>query len=158
MPLCAFTLLHSVLYASLAMRGGLALAPSFVASAWYVPIELVLIWLPLLWHAAYGSWLTVKRLPNRDTNPTLLVRLSRVCALFALGFIAYHFVHFRVPVLTGALAREDIVQHLYAELSSTRAGVPFHAILHVAGLATTAFHMGFGIYSHAAEPEVRTGR
>jgi hypothetical protein len=38
------------------------------------------------------------------------------------------------------------VQRLAAELSTTRAGVPWVAALGLAGVLAAAFHLGFGLY------------
>lgn len=131
------------------------------ALAW---IEFVLVWLPLLLHAAYGAWLTVSGGTLRPERPETATLLIRVSGFATLAFIAYHALEFRFASPGAELDATDTAQKLYAELSATTGGgFPLTGALYLLGLAVSVFHAGYGTYwmyaaSHSAAESSRVAR
>jgi succinate dehydrogenase / fumarate reductase, cytochrome b subunit len=141
-PLGVYLLVHLSSYAR-ALFGseefGLLDEPGLALSA----LGLLLVWLPLVFHAAYGAWLSTRPLPEtRDQKQYAL--LMRGSGLLALGFLVWHAAWFSWPLKRGRLAPEDVAERLAATLSSTSDGVPWFAALHLLGLGVVCAHFGWG--------------
>lgn len=113
-------------------------------------LEVGLVWLPLLFHAIYGLKVSFEAKSNAGRYPysaNWMFVLQRVTGIVALLFIGYHFWHFRLRLLIGELAAEDVFPELCASLSSTGpGGVPFVALAYLLGVAASAFHLANGLY------------
>jgi succinate dehydrogenase hydrophobic anchor subunit len=106
-------------------------------------LGLVVIWLPLGFHAAYGVWLATRALPElRDEKQYAL--LMRVSGALALVFLVWHTLWYSWPLKRGRIEPADVAERLAATLSSTSDGVPVVAALHLIGLGVVCAHFGWG--------------
>jgi succinate dehydrogenase / fumarate reductase cytochrome b subunit len=107
-------------------------------------LEITLLWLPLAFHVGYGFWrITAARTTDlRDRTRILLLRSSGIASL---AFVIAHGAKYRLPLLRGERAAEDVRSMLEASLSSTVHGVPLMAALHVVGLGLVCVHFAIGL-------------
>lgn len=146
-PLGAFLLLHVGRYATV-LLGAEEVGGRGAPSAAELGLEALLVWLPLAFHGLYGLvvWRRRAAEPGAPPRSNGLLVLHRLTTVPLALFLIDHFVRFRVPILRGEAYPADSVQRLVAELSTTRAGVPWVAALGLAGVLAAAFHLGFGLY------------
>lgn len=114
-----------------------------------LPLELVFVALPLLFHAGYGLFLSFRGRPNVLTYPQAKnwgYLMQRVTGVATLLFVAAHLFQFRLQRVSGKLAEQDYYNELCASLSSTQAGVPWMALGYLLGLAACVFHFSNGLY------------
>lgn len=112
-------------------------------------IEIVGIYIPLLFHALYGIKLAFESRPNVGRYPysrNWMYTLQRVSGLVAFAFIAWHVWQFRIQVALGHMDKADFFPTLCSSLSSTRAGIPVVALVYLVGIAATVFHFANGLY------------
>lgn len=144
-PLAVYALVHVGSYAGVLFgRSTFGVAPARQA-AW-LALELALVWLPLSFHAGYGLYLLSTPL-DREPSERLRKLLSRASGCLALAFVLGHALWLKLPLWRGERAPEDLAQALASGLSSTVSGIPWVAILHLAGLGAVALHLGLGLGS-----------
>jgi succinate dehydrogenase / fumarate reductase, cytochrome b subunit len=107
-------------------------------------IDLV-VFAALLFHAGYG----ITRLRNKDGaqrwgSPRAFLA-QRVSAVVVLLFVLVHVWELRVQRLVFGMAPSSLRTVLEADLSSTRFGIPWMALLYVVGLFAVAFHFATGL-------------
>jgi succinate dehydrogenase / fumarate reductase cytochrome b subunit len=148
-PLSVWVVLHVAAYARTAG------APASSAPAepgrwwsWSLVLEALLVWVPLAYHAIYGSLLLLRRETRRSMLPSerALDTAERVTGVFLLVALAVHVYRFRLPVLLGERYPEHIGYVLFAELSRTTRGLPLVAALELALVFAAAFHVAYGSY------------
>lgn len=149
-PIGAFVVAHSWTY-SKALLGRQAFEDAIRReSPYWLVFEVALIWLPIVFHGLYGVKIAFEARPNAGSYPyskNWMYVLQRVTGIVALLFIGYHFWHFRLRLLLGELAHEDVFTELCASLSSTvPGGIPVVALVYLVGVATSAFHLANGLY------------
>jgi len=141
-PLAAFVLLHALDYGRV-LGGSEEIGSRRHPSAFAVTAEALLLWLPLLGHAAWSLFVWRRRGALEPRTAPLLAH--RIAGVVTGVFLLDHFVRFRLPILRGLAHPSDSVVRLAAELSATRAGVPWVAALHLAGVVGVAFHVALGL-------------
>ncbi len=150
-PLGAFLLLH--LWTAAALLGSHAVYDRQVSFLHGGPVlgflEIVLVLVPLLFHALYGVW---SALQPRNATPhaydsDLLFALERVSGVIVLVFVLAHLWETRVQTWTGGLLVGSYSTKLVADLSSLTFGVPWIALGYVLGIAATVFHLVNGLTS-----------
>ena len=114
-------------------------------------LEVVLLIVPLVYHAAYGVMRSLQpRDPNHAYDTDVMLTLQRASGVVVLVFIAAHVWEFRGQTWTHGLAVSSYSTKLTEHLSSTQSGVPFIALGYVAGIAATVFHFANGMTSFCA--------
>jgi len=115
-------------------------------------IEVLLVFAPLLFHGAFGLWLTVRRIPLATPSPyprTVGVAM-RVTGVLAAAFLVMHLpeLRFRTPGVRpdGAI----LLTVLAARLSSMTYGLPWRAVLYMLGAACVCFHFAGGLWGFFA--------
>lgn len=146
-PLSAWVFLHVAAYARNA-GGPLSRGQVTLGWTWALALEALFVWLPLAYHAAYGSVLLLRREPSRSARASerALDVTERVTGAFLLFALAAHVYRFRLPVLLGARYPAHADQLVFAELSRTSYGVPLVAALELALVFAAAFHVAYGLY------------
>lgn len=141
-PLGAFVVIHALDYGRV-LFGVEEIGARHRPSILTLVAEALLVWLPLAGHAGFSFAVWVRR---RRTEASSVSALGhRLAGIVAGLFLVDHFVRFRLPILTGHVHPGDSVVRLAAELSSTRAGVPWVAALHLVGTIAVAFHLAVGL-------------
>jgi succinate dehydrogenase/fumarate reductase cytochrome b subunit len=149
-PLGAFVVMHLIDYGRVLFGAGEIGArrhPALVV----VVAEALLVWLPLVGHAAWSFSVTRRRRATEASSAALVAH--RIAGVVVGLFLVDHFVRFRLPILLGRVHPGDSVVRLAAELSSTRAGVPWVAALHLVGILAVAFHLTMGLRRMAERSE-----
>lgn len=148
LPLSAWAVLHVSTHAWRAGGAASRAAPESAWSSWSVGLEGLFVWLPLAYHAAYGSLLLLRgeRRPKTSPSEHALDVTERVTGAFLLFALAAHVHRFRLPILLGERYPAHAEQLLFAELSRTSYGLPLVAALELALVFAAAFHIAYGLY------------
>ena len=115
-------------------------------------VEFFGILLPLAFHALFGLYLAFAgkvQAPSYPYKSAWIPALSRLSAMVAFAFIAYHVWEFRLAKSFYAMRSEAFYSTLVAELSSTTMGIPIVAILYLVGVAAVVFHFAAGLWGFA---------
>jgi succinate dehydrogenase / fumarate reductase cytochrome b subunit len=118
-------------------------------------LEALLVFAPLLFHAAVGLWLIAGRrslsIPSPYPAP---VRVAvRVTGVLTLAFLALHLPDLRLHAGGARLGGPALLTLLEAELSSMRSGLPWRGVVYLVGSASAVFHFVAGLWAvHAATP------
>ena len=118
-------------------------------------LEVVLVFLPLAFHALFGIHLAFK--PDAGPHHYAsdgLHKAQRITGIVALVFIVAHFWELRLQGFVGDLRANTYSTRLEEHLSSTTWGIPFVAFGYLVGIAACVFHLANGMTSHWS----RTGR
>lgn len=107
---------------------------------WRVPLEALLIWLPILFHGGYGVYLWWKGKSNVLDYPWManwMYTLQRWTGLIAFVFIGWH-VYTERFLTQGKSTYADVERAL---------SDPLYFWLYVVGIVATSFHLGNGIWN-----------
>ncbi len=111
-------------------------------------LEVVLVILPLLYHALYGVMRSLQpREPDHAYDTDVMLTLQRASGIIVLIFVGLHVWEFRGETLTHGLAVSSYSTKLVEHLSSTQSGVPFVALGYLVGIAASVFHLANGMTS-----------
>jgi succinate dehydrogenase / fumarate reductase cytochrome b subunit len=146
-PLAGFVLVH-VLAQGSALWGPDTYARWVVraTSRWSVPFDVVLIYVPLLLHAALG----LRRVASGGLRAGPAGLVQPLSAAVLLAFSLLHVWQFPARVWLGELTPADYYPELCASLSSTAwGGVPLVAAGYLVGVAAAAVHGAVGVYRAA---------
>jgi succinate dehydrogenase / fumarate reductase cytochrome b subunit len=150
-PLGAFLVLHLWTNAQ-ALSGREGFDRAVTASttrpfaAW---LEVLLVFVPLAFHAGYGLKLSLETRVNVRHYPggkNWGYVMQRVTGVVALLFVVVHVYQYRLRRFDGKLMTSDFYSELCASLSSTHAGVPWMAVGYLIGIAACVFHFSNGLY------------
>ncbi len=149
-PLGAFVLLHTLGYAQVLFgKRAFGDADDLGVGTLELTVEVLLVLLPLTFHAAYGGLLFARSRGAADPDRREpLDRLQRFASLVVLIFVVDHFARFRWPILSGQRTEADAHFLLVRELSSTSHGMPLVAAFQLLGIAAVAFHLAYGCYRY----------
>jgi succinate dehydrogenase/fumarate reductase cytochrome b subunit (b558 family) len=153
-PVGVFLLLHLWSQSS-ALRGRAAYDAAF-ARADRLPfqplLEILLVLVPLVFHASYGLVLTARSRPTVGAFPTSrnwMYTAQRVTGLASFGWITWHLGQTYLPRLVGEVGARQMYPALVSALSSTTGGLPVAALATVAGVGAASFHLAHGVWSAA---------
>jgi len=154
-PLGIFLMVHMFIN-SLATLGqgdfnrGVSLLHS-IPYLWF--LELVVIFIPILYHALYGIWivyLTRNNLENYRYFRNWLFYLQRVSALITMLFVTWHVVVLR-------FSEGLINRNMDFEFVSTALNQPLILILYLFGLLASFGHFANGLWSFLVSWGVTVG-
>jgi succinate dehydrogenase / fumarate reductase, cytochrome b subunit len=151
LPLGIFLVSHAMLNA-LALQGDRAFA-AVVDRLEHLPalafVEWALVFAPLFFHAAAGLWMVVARqsfgIPPRPYSPAVRMAI-RATGVLSLAFVAMHLPELRFHSPGVRLGGDALATVLVADLSSTAVGVPWRALVYLAGTACVTFHFATGLW------------
>lgn len=119
----------------------------------YLPLlEIGGIFLPLLYHAVYGLFITFEAKPNAliyAYERNWFYVLQRITGVILFFFILLHILHFRFGVLSFMGLDERAVAHnagIAFEIVSGDFKKNWVFILYVVGIASTVFHLANGLW------------
>ena len=107
-------------------------------------LEVVIIFLPILYHAIYGVYIAFTAKNNVSNYGFLrnwLFMLQRVTGIITFIFIAWHVWETRIAAALGAEVNYDMMASI---LSS-----PFMLAFYLIGVISTVFHFANGLWSFA---------
>lgn len=105
-------------------------------------LEIVLIFLPLLYHAIYGLYIAFTAKPNNGRMGYFrnwMFLLQRITGVITLIFVAWHVWETRIAYALGASLNFQMMAHI---LSS-----PFMFWFYLVGIICTIFHFSNGLWS-----------
>jgi len=110
-------------------------------------VEILLVFVPLAYHALYG--IVLMREPVKDAPPygRTLARANRVAAIAAFAFITWHFWETRVQAWRG-LDPHAFYATLVWRLSSTWHGFPVRAVLYLLGVTASVAHLAISAWGY----------
>lgn len=152
-PLGAFLVLHAITNER-AVRGEAAFlsamakydrVPAFAA------LEVLLVYVPLLFHTAFGLWLIATRRPFVEQSPyppswRFAVRATGVAGAL---FLVLHLpeLRFRTLRFVSSPSGGELLTWLTADLSSTFHGWPVRAVVYLLASACMTFHFAAGSWA-----------
>ncbi len=121
--------------------------------------EIVLVLVPLAFHAGYGALLLVRKADGASPYPQAWRPIVRGSAWVTLAFILYHAYALGLPRWTHAVAASSAHTVLVAHLSRATGSaegllLPWTAFVYLVGLAATTLHFAIGTWGYL----VRSGR
>ena len=119
-----YLVVHLVVNATLAQRGGIyqAQVDKIHHLPWLPVIEWMLIFLPILYHAVYGTWIIFTGQPNNVSYPyyrNWFYFFQRTSAVIIILFLAFHVLSLKYGTFGKALvfdphsAQRTIVLHMH---------------------------------------------
>jgi succinate dehydrogenase / fumarate reductase cytochrome b subunit len=153
-PLGAFLVLHVVLNAR-AIRGDEAFDAA-VSAAHRLPavrlVEVLLVFAPLLLHAAIGMWLVATRAPLAlpSPYPRPMAMAMRATGVVALLFLAWHLPEMRLLSPGPRPRGGELLTILQSDLSSTWLGIPWGGLAYLVGTAAVTLHFAAGAWAFVA--------
>lgn len=108
-------------------------------------LELLLVWLPLLYHGVYGLYMAYQSKNNVNHYGylrNLLFMLQRVTGVITFIFIIWHTFETRVQVALG-----NVELHGLGELMVEILSNPVYATLYIIGIIAAVFHFSNGLWS-----------
>ncbi|WP_166240536.1 succinate dehydrogenase cytochrome b558 subunit [Paenibacillus turpanensis] len=108
-------------------------------------LEIVGIWLPLLYHGVYGLY--VAYTSNANVNRysyfrNMMFTLQRVTGVITLVFVAWHFWQTRMQIALGQVAQEEVGSVIHSVATS-----PLMFTIYVIGIVAAVFHFCNGMWS-----------
>jgi len=155
LPLGIFLMVHMFIN-SMATLGqedfnrGVSLLHS-IPYLWF--LELVLIFIPILYHAFYGIWvvyLTRNNITNYRYFRNWLFYLQRVSAIITLLFVTWHVVVLR-------FSEGFINSSIHFEFVATALNQPIILVLYLIGLLASIGHFANGLWSFLVSWGVTVG-
>jgi succinate dehydrogenase/fumarate reductase cytochrome b subunit (b558 family) len=153
-PLGAFLVVHVV--ANLRALDGDAAFDRAVRAFGRIPllgvVEALVVFAPLLFHAAFGLWLVVRRAPLRTPSPypRAIGIAVRVTGVLAVAFLAMHLPELRFRDAAVRPGGGALGVALDADLSSMWHGLPWRAVAYLLGAACVCFHFAAGLWAFFA--------
>lgn len=163
LPLGLFILVHAAANARALAGDGpfLDTVRAFQSIPGLLAFEVVLVFAPLLFHAAVGFWMVLARVPLATPSPyPPALRIAvRVTGILAIAFLAMHLPEFRFRTPGAHPDGAALLTSLDADLSTMRSGLPLRAIGYLVGSALVCFHLGAGLWGYfATTPQGQGGR
>jgi succinate dehydrogenase / fumarate reductase cytochrome b subunit len=162
-PLGLFVVVHAALNARALAGDGAFLdaTRAFGSGPALVLVETVLVFAPLLFHAAVGLWIMVARVPlaAESPYPPALRMAVRVTGVLAIAFLAMHLPELRFRTLAARPDGAALLATLDADLSTMRYGLPLRGVAYLLGSACVCFHLAAGLWGYfATTPRGQDGR
>jgi len=108
-------------------------------------LEIFVIFLPILFHAVYGTWIAFQAKPNLVRYPfarNWMFVLQRVTGVFLFFYIGLHVYETRVQVFFDESLKLHFFEHMKQMLSN-----PAWMAIYFAGVLSAAFHFANGLWT-----------
>lgn len=108
-------------------------------------LEIFVIFLPILFHAVYGTYIALQARYNAVRYPMArnwMFTLQRVTGIFLLLYIGLHVYETRMQVIFDETLKYRFFDHMQQMLSSRT-----YFALYVAGVTSAAFHFANGLWT-----------
>lgn len=147
-PLGGFMFMHMITnYA--AFQGGAEKFQEKVAAIHELPLllglEILFIWLPLLYHGGYGLYVAYQSRNNVTRygyGRNVMFALQRITGIMAFVFLIWHIWTTRVQVGLGTVEVDALGQHMH-EIATN----PLYYWLYIVGIVASVFHFCNGLWS-----------
>ena len=118
-------------------------------------IEITFIFIPLLYHAVYGLFITWETRPNNLSYPyprNWFYTIQRATGVILFFFILFHVLNFRFGLIPGL--NETSVAHAPDQAFQIVSGefqIPWVVALYVVGITSTVWHFANGLWLFAVD-------
>jgi succinate dehydrogenase / fumarate reductase, cytochrome b subunit len=115
-------------------------------------VEVGAIFLPLLFHAGYGIWISREGRANVGNYPlsgNWAYVFQRITGVVTFAFVCAHLWEYRIQVLLFGMPSASFYPTMAAHLSWTWWGVPWIAIGYLLGSAAAVYHFANGLSGFA---------
>jgi succinate dehydrogenase/fumarate reductase cytochrome b subunit (b558 family) len=106
-------------------------------------IEVIFIFAPLAFHAAYGLLLILRKEKLERAYSPLFSRVLRITGVVALAYVVFHLVEIRFRAFG---AGELLFVRVAQLLSASILGIPWRALLYVIGVGAVVLHFATGLW------------
>ena len=111
-------------------------------------IEVLFIWLPLIFHAVYGIFITGRAEPNYFTtkykwSQNRMYTLQRWSGVFLFFFLCIHVSTTTLQVKINGAASVDY-EHMHTMLSNLGYGV---LVFYIFGVLAASYHLAYGVWN-----------
>jgi succinate dehydrogenase / fumarate reductase, cytochrome b subunit len=159
-PLGVFLLEHFYTNSkALDARDGLQNFNEAVADLQSIPyiifVEVIGIFIPLIYHAVYGLVITWEARPNNLAYPyprNWFYTIQRVTGIILFFFILFHVLNFRFGMLPG-LNETSVAHapHRAFQIVSAEFEIPWVVAVYVVGIVSTVWHFANGLWLFAVD-------
>jgi succinate dehydrogenase / fumarate reductase, cytochrome b subunit len=115
-------------------------------------VEVGAIFLPLVFHAVYGVWISREGRPNVRNYPlsgNWAYVFQRITGVVTFVFVCAHLWEYRVQVLLFGMPSTSFYPTMAAHLSWSWLGVPWVALGYLVGSAAAVYHFANGLSGFA---------
>jgi succinate dehydrogenase / fumarate reductase cytochrome b subunit len=108
-------------------------------------LEIVGIWIPLLYHGIYGLYIAYtarNNVSNFGYFRNIMFMLQRTTGVITLIFVAWHFFGTRFQVAVGNVPHENVGSTMHDILTN-----PYYFAFYVIGVVAATFHFCNGMWS-----------
>ncbi len=108
-------------------------------------LEILFIWLPLLYHGVYGTYIAFQAKPNNNRfkhERNLRYTLQRVTGIIALFFIGWHVWETRIQVSLGNVTHEGLGKWMHDIVTQ-----PVYFIIYLISVIAVSYHFTNGLWS-----------
>jgi succinate dehydrogenase / fumarate reductase cytochrome b subunit len=118
-------------------------------------VEITFIFIPLLYHALYGLFITIEWRPNNLAYPygrNWFYTIQRVTGIILFFFILFHLLNFRFGMVPGL--NEISVAHEPGkafQIVSSEFQIPWIIAVYIVGIISTIWHFANGIWLFAVD-------
>ncbi|GIP31196.1 succinate dehydrogenase cytochrome b558 subunit [Paenibacillus sp. J2TS4] len=108
-------------------------------------LELIGIWLPLLYHGVYGLYVAYtarNNVSNYGYFRNVMFMLQRVTGVITLLFVSWHVFETRVQLALGTVTQEELGVRMH-EIATQ----PWAFVLYIIGIVAAVFHFSNGMWS-----------
>jgi succinate dehydrogenase / fumarate reductase cytochrome b subunit len=118
-------------------------------------VEIVGIFIPLIYHAVYGLFITWEARPNNLTYPyprNWFYTIQRVTGMILFFFIAFHVLNFRFGLIPG-LNELSVAEHPAQgfDIVSREFANPIIFAVYLVGITATVWHLANGLWLFAVD-------
>jgi len=118
-------------------------------------LEVFGIFLPLLFHSIYGVIISLEARPNvfaYSYGRNWFYFFQRATGIFLFVFIFFHVLNLRFGLIPGLnLTPVAGNSHLAWDIVSSEFAIPWVLTFYIAGIAATAWHLGYGFWLFAVD-------
>lgn len=147
-----YLIVHLVVNATIAQRGGIYQfqVNKIHELPWLPVVEWLFIFLPIIYHAVYGTWIIVTGQPNVASYPYLKnwnYLLQRISAVIIILFVVFHVLTLKYNIVKGLgfdphQAQRSIMEHM-------RFSPAIAWVVYPIGVLASAFHTANGFFTAA---------
>jgi len=118
-------------------------------------LELVGIWLPLLYHGVYGLYIAYtsrNNVGNYNYGRNVAFLLQRVTGVITFVFVIWHVYETRFQIAIGAISHDELGATMHAIVMN-----PFSFALYIIGAVAASYHFANGLWAFLVSWGITSG-
>jgi len=118
-------------------------------------VEILGIFMPLLFHSIYGIWISAESKPNAlayGFSRNWFYLFQRITGIFLFFFLLFHILNFRFGLIPGlnSIPVAGNADRAYAIVSG-EFQISWVMVIYILGLLATAWHLAYGFFLFAVD-------